>query len=92
MKNDQVKQNILDVGLKLWPDISARAIGRELEIAHTNVLYHFGDIDKLRDAVAVEAVRIGNSHVIAQLIITKHRAASGLTDADKAFHMQAASV
>lgn len=91
MKNDEIKTKILNVGMRHWPVINARAIGRDIGIAHSNVLYHFTDIETLRNAVADAAVRAGNSRVIAQLIIERHKAVASMSDQDRKRHMTAAS-
>lgn len=74
----------------MWPDVTARAIARSFnpEIAHSAIAYYYSD--DLKDAVAAHAVEIGNSKVIAQLIITKHKAVKHLTDAERRKHMAAA--
>lgn len=90
-KNQEIKTKILNVGMRHWPVVNSRAIGRDLGIAHTNVLYHFGDIETLRNAIADEAVRVKNSRVIAQLIIEKHKAIASMNEQDRKRHMAAAS-
>lgn len=56
---------------------------------HTNILYYFGDVEKLRNAVAAEAVRIGNSRVIVQLMMEKHSAVAALSEDDQQKHWRA---
>lgn len=90
MRNsEKTKKLILEAGLKLWPNITAREIARQVGITHPAVAYHFGK--DLSNAVARYAVEIGDSRVIAQLIATKHEVALNLTAACKAKHMKAAS-
>lgn len=86
-----IKTKILNVGMRFWPVVNARAIGREIGIAHTNVLYHFGDVEGLRNAIANEAVRVKNSKVIAQLIIERHSAVANMDEHERKRHMTAAS-
>ncbi len=76
-KGDRMKKMILDTGVKLWPNVTAREIARRLGVTHPAVGYHFGET--LRDAVAEHAVETGNARVIAQLIVSKHKAARKLS-------------
>ena len=88
-KSLKVRKSILDIGVKLWPNVTAREIARQLDMTHPNISYHFGD--KLKDAIAAHAVDIGNSRVIAQLIATKHKAVRKLSAIERQRHMDAAS-
>lgn len=88
-KSVKIKAKILQVGIDNWPDVNARAIGRKLLMHHTNILYYFGDVEKLRNAVAAEAVRIGNSRVIVQLMMEKHSAVAALSEDDQQKHWRA---
>jgi AcrR family transcriptional regulator len=38
---------------------------------------YFGDMEGLRDAVVAEAVRLGDTDIIAQAIVAKHPAVAG---------------
>lgn len=88
-KSDITKKKILDMGVKLWPDVTAREIARRLDMTHPSIAYHFGS--GLKDAVAEHAVRMGNSKVIAQLIATKHKAVKSMDCQDKQKHLSAVS-
>lgn len=77
-----LKKNILDAGVALWPNVSARAIARTIGTSHTKVLYHFGNIDGLRSAVAKHAVDLGDSKVIAQLLAVRHPAVARMSNND----------
>lgn len=77
------KQAILDAGLRMWPDVSARAIARELQTTHSACLYHFGSTAALRAAVAVEAVRVGDTRVVPMLIVGRHEAAASLGESER---------
>jgi AcrR family transcriptional regulator len=80
------KAKIIEAGLALWRDgktVSARAIGREVGITHRTCLYHFGNAVALRDAVAVEAVRVGDAVIVPQLIVARHPAADALSASDR---------
>lgn len=80
---ERTKQAILDAGLALWPNVSARGIGKRLGMTHPACLYHFGTSAALKDAIAREAVRIGRADVIRQLIVTGHPAVAHLTVAER---------
>lgn len=82
-----LKKSILDAGVALWPNVTARAIAKEIQTSHTKVLYHFCDIAGLKDAVARHAVETGNSPVIAQLIAVRHPAVARMSDAAAAKHL-----
>ncbi len=72
---NRIKQRILVAGLAIkWPDVSARAIGRELHLTHSAVLYHFGTSEALASAIAKFAVDTEASKVIVQLLATNHPA------------------
>lgn len=83
----EIKKSILQAGLALWPNVTARGIGRRLDMTHSNVLYHFDTADKLVSAVASYAVEIGEIRVIVQLIVAKHAAIGGMKSADRAKYM-----
>ena len=88
-KGDKTKRAILEIGVKLWPDVTAREIARRLDMSHPVIAYHFGA--DLKDAVAAHAVETGNSRVIAQLIATKHKAVRKMIVLERQKHMDAAS-
>lgn len=73
------KRDILAAGVQLWPDVTARSVARVLDITHSAILYHFGTVAALRDAVAVEAVRTADSRVVPMLITARHPAADVLS-------------
>lgn len=87
---DKVKQMILDAGLILWANdptsVSAREIGRKIKMTHANVLYHFPD-DSLKDAIADQAVKTGNSRVIVQLMAIDHPAVNGMSVRERKKHV-----
>ncbi len=87
-KGEETKIRILEAGVKLWPNITARAIGEEIGLSHPLVAYYFGK--KIKDAVAAYAIATGKSRVIAQLIAMKHPAARKLTAGERQKHMDAA--
>lgn len=84
---ERVKALILATGVALMRDtlktVSARQIARKLGLTHGAVLYHFGSAVRLQQAVAAEAVRLGDGRIIPLLITTKHAAVSGMSLADR---------
>ncbi len=88
---DKIKSKILDAGIRVWPEVTARRIGRELNMTHSAVLYHFGDIKALVEAVSVHAVKVGASAVIVELIAQKHSCVVGMSQAIRQRHMKAVS-
>lgn len=84
---ERVKASILAAGLDIWRSdaaaVSARKIGARLDMTHSAVLYHFGDVDALKAALAAEAVRVGDTVIVPQLIASRHPAAAALSDADR---------
>lgn len=84
---DEQRRRILDAGLKLWPDIAARKIGDAVGMSHTNVLYHFGNADGLRTAIAEHAVACSDARVIRYLIAEKHAAVDGVSKLERMTYM-----
>lgn len=78
---ERTKAAILRAGLDLWPNVSARGIGKALGLTHPACLYHFGTSAALKDAIAAEAVRVGHRRIIQQLIVERHPAVAHLDDA-----------
>lgn len=86
---DKIKEKILNTGLKCWPDVSARRIGREMKLTHSAVLYHFGNSKALAEAVAVHAVAMGKSAVIVELIAQRHKSVATMPDKERQRHLTA---
>lgn len=84
---ERVKALILTCGVKLWhsdpASVSARAIGKMMDMTHSAVLYHYGNADGLKAAIAAEAVRIGDPVIVPQLIASRHPAAASINDVDR---------
>lgn len=80
---ERTRQAILRTGLDLWPNVSARGIGKALGMSHPVCLYHFGSAAALRDAIAAEAVRTGRGDIIRQLIVTGHPAVADMDAATR---------
>lgn len=80
---DEIKARILKAGLELWPNVTARAIGRHLNMSHTAILYHFGSAELLQLDVARYAVAEGDASVVVQLIASGHPAAQALKPAER---------
>lgn len=91
ISGDITKQKILDAGVKLWPNVTARGVATAIGVKHPTVAWHFGTSDDLRAAVAEHAVKIGNSRVITQLIAVRHPAIRKMPDAVRQKHMAASS-
>lgn len=84
---EDVKERILKIGLNLWPNISVREIGRQMDMSHSALTYHFGDAAGLKHAVAKYAVDTGNSKVIVQLLAVGHPAIVGMESELRQKHM-----
>ena len=84
-KGDVTKLLMLDTGVKLWPNVTARAIARKIGLTHSAVAYHFKD--DLLEKVAAHAVETGNSKVITQLIAVNHKAVRKMSAADRMKHL-----
>lgn len=84
---ERQKALMLVCGIKLWrqsPDaVSARRIAKMMDMTHHGVLYHFGTSAAMRDAIAYEAVRVGDPVIVPMLIVSRHSAADGLSAADR---------
>ena len=84
------KTRILEMGLRLWavnPSyVTARRIANELDMTHSNVLYHFEHSQGLLDAIAFHAVEQGDSRVIAHLILGKHKSVAAMSEQEKQHH------
>lgn len=87
MRGERARAAILDAGLALWPNVTARGIGKMLGMTHAGVFHHFGCTDGLKDAVAAEAVRVGNVPIVRQLIVTGHPAADSLGQTERARYL-----
>jgi hypothetical protein len=88
MRGERARAAILAEGLKAWPNVTARGIGKAVGLTHSGVLFHFpGGIEQLRDAVAAEAVRVGDVSIVRQLIVTGHPAASSLDQTTRAGYL-----
>lgn len=88
---DRQRRKILDAGVKLWATTGAAPAAQHLANAvgiksHSAVLYHFGNAEAMKNAIASHAVECKNSRVIVQLIALSHDAVSRMTDAEKADH------
>lgn len=87
---DKVKQSILDMGLKLWRDnvskVTIRNIADKLHMSHANVIYHFGSMAALKEAIAYRAVACNDSKIIVQLIANKHPAIASMSPETRSKH------
>lgn len=87
-----VKERILNAGLILWPDVSSRSIGRYLDMSHSNILYHFGDANGLKNAIAKHAIHECKSHIIVQLIASNHPSIKDMAFDTRQSHIQNSKV
>lgn len=84
---EKTKQNILDAGVSVWPDVSLSNVARAAGLkSHRSVSYYFATED-LKDAVAAHAVASGNSRVIVQLLAVNHKAVKKLSTEDRERHL-----
>ena len=85
-KKRDTRKDILEAGLKVWLDdpnnVSASSVGRLCGISHAAVLYHFPY--GVRDSVAEYAVEKGDQRIMAQLIVTGHKAVESLSPSERA--------
>lgn len=81
------RDKILDAGLKLWPNVTPTTVSKATGISQPNVFYHFPE--GLADAVAAHAVKVGDSHVIVQLMASGHAAVENLSPSDRIRHFNA---
>jgi AcrR family transcriptional regulator len=71
---------ILEAGLRLWPDVTPSKIARVLNTNHANILYHFKDV---RAAVAEYALQVADVKVLAYLIIENNPCVAKMPHRDK---------
>lgn len=81
---DRRRAQILEAGLAMWPDVTARSIAKAIGLTHSAVLYHFKSSDSLREAVAIYAIAVRCERVVPMLIVGKHVAANALTQTERA--------
>ena len=88
----RVRLSILEMGLRLWAVdptyVSARRIANELDMTHSNVLYHFKHTQGLKDAIAFHAVKQGESRVIVHLIASGHKAIAAMDEPARQEHLR----
>ena len=82
---DKTREKILDAGVKLWPEVSLSAIGRETGLTHAAISYHF-PLEQLRDKIAEHAVKKKTSRIIIQLIAERHPAVEDLSTGERSAH------
>jgi AcrR family transcriptional regulator len=87
-----VRAAILRAGLALWRDdpasVTLGRIGTRVGLSRQAVAYHYGgSAEAMRKAIAAHAVEAGDARVIAQLIVARHPAIEGMTDADRSAWM-----
>lgn len=75
LQGDKSKVAIIRTGLELWREngekaVTARGIGKRVGLSHAGVIYHFGGVGALLDAVKREAINQGDKQIIPQLIVS----------------------
>lgn len=87
MHGARVKASIITAGLLLWrrdpASVTARQIGKQMNMTHSAILYHFGSAEALKDAIAAHAVAVGDMIIVPQLITARHPAAAAISPADR---------
>ncbi len=71
--------------------VTLRGLASRLEVDHRTVVYHFGTVAQLRQAVAAEGLARRDVMVVARMILDKHPAVSDLPGVERDRVMLAAS-
>lgn len=84
MHGERSKAAIIQAALALWREkgeraVTARGIGKRVGLTHAGVLFHFGGIAELLDAVKREAIAAGDTTVIPTLVLANDPLVSGWT-------------
>lgn len=82
------KKTIIEAGVAVWRDqgidkLTLRSIAKLLQITHPAILYHFGTMANLKNAIAQHALQIGETKIIRYLVVTEHSSVASLTQAQK---------
>lgn len=84
------KAAIISAGLRIWREkgetaVTARAIGKEVRLSHSGVLWHWnpGGMAALKHDLALHAVDQGDARIIPQLIVQGHPAVAGMDPATR---------
>ena len=72
-----MKNEILQAGLKLWPNVTPSSVANALNITHAAVIYHFPNV---RNAVAEYAIKTRYLPVVVQMIASGHPACTVMSD------------
>lgn len=89
IQGDQSKAAIIRAAIDLWHErgqaaVSARAIGKRVGLTHAGVIYHFGNVAGLLDAVKREAIADADGRIIRQLIACDDPLVAEWSAADRA--------
>ena len=87
-QGEQTRKAILQAGLRLWPDVNASNIAKDIGVTHATVLYHFNNV---KEAVAEYAITIGYSPVIVQMLATNHHLVKDMNGEERLKHFAAIS-
>lgn len=88
MQGDQSKAAIIKTALELWHEggekaVSARAVGKRVGLTHAGVIYHFGNVGGMMDAVKREAVAARDGLIIRQMIVANDPLVAGWSQEDR---------
>jgi DNA-binding transcriptional regulator YbjK len=75
MHGERQKAKMIQAGIDLWHEggagaVTARGIGKRINLSHAGVLFHFDGIDDLRQQVKIAAVERGDKMVIQSLLVS----------------------
>jgi AcrR family transcriptional regulator len=87
-KGRKTRDKILEAGVAVWPDVTARSISRQIGMTHPAILYHFPN-GSLRESVVSYALKNRCSRVIAHLIVTGDKSVSDLSSQERQQHLSA---
>ena len=96
MKGDASKTAIIRTALELWHEggekaVTARGIGKRVGLSHAGVIYHFGSVGDMLDAVKREAIESGDKKIIPQLILNNDPLIAGMSQSDRGAWLAAAA-
>ena len=91
-EGDDRRFAIIKAGLDLWRKggesaVTARGIGKMMNLTHAGVIYHFGNSENIRHAVAEYAVSQQDLVVVPQLIVSNHPSVSTMDAATRSGYL-----
>lgn len=96
MHGERSKAAIIQAGLALWREngpsaVTARGIGKKVGLSHAGVIYHFGGVGALLEAVKREAIATGDQQIIPHLIVANDPLVAGWTTEQRQAWLSAAA-